>query len=195
MKMRLADVADVRTGYPFRGKVWDDPAGNLAVVQIKDISDVGHLKPDGCLRIAEESAHTKHLLRQGDVLLQSRGINFPSGVVDMPIHGIAALGLHVIRPDVRQVLPEYVAWVMNQPSSREALKNMARGSSVPFVSKQDLAEFQLPVPSLKMQHQIVEVARLEREVTLLSVKLHKLRTEYIAAAAWRAASRSEGKKS
>ena len=93
MQSRLSDVADVRTGYPFRSKVMDEPSGELAVVQMKDVNDGGQLDASGCLRIREEQTHGRHLLKQGDVLLQSRGSKFPAGVVEAEIHGIAALGL------------------------------------------------------------------------------------------------------
>src|SRR5690606_10949961 len=98
MQSTLADVADVRTGLTFRGTVLDDPTGSLAVVQMKDISDAGRLDASEGLRIREEPAHSRHLLKQGDVLLQSRGSKFPAAVVNADVHGIAALGLHILRP-------------------------------------------------------------------------------------------------
>ena len=150
MKSRLADVADVRAGYPFRGKVVDDPNGSLSVVQMKDINDAGHLDPTGCLHIAEEAAHGKHLLKLGDVLLQSRGSKFPAGMIDAEIRGVAALGLHLLRPG-KSVLPEYLAWIMNHPRIRETLGEMARGSYVPFLSVQDLKELKVPLPPIETQ--------------------------------------------
>lgn len=189
MQSRLADIADVRTGFPFRGKVMDDPSGNLAVVQMKDVSDAGLLDAGSYLRIKEVSAHSRHLLKQGDVLLQSRGAKFPAGVVDAEVHGIAALGLHVLRPGER-LLPEYLAWVMNHPTTREALRSIARGSYIPFLSKADLADLKVPVPSIQTQRQIVEVARLEQETARLSAQLQNLRDEYSAAVTWRAATRT-----
>lgn len=189
MQSRLADVADVRTGFPFRGKVMDDPSGELAVVQMKDISDAGLLDAGGYLRINEEPAHGRHLLKQGDVLLQSRGTKFPAGVVDAEVHGIAALGLHVLRPGER-VLPAYLAWVMNHPATREALRGIARGSYIPFLSKGDLVDLKIPVPPIQTQRQIVEVARLEREAARLTAQLQTLRDEHSAAVTWRAATRT-----
>jgi hypothetical protein len=189
MHSRLADVADVRTGFPFRGKVMEDPSGKLAVVQMKDISDAGLLEASEYLRINEEPAHSRHLLKQGDVLLQSRGTKFPAGVVDTEVHGIAALGLHVIRPGER-LLPTYLAWVLNHPVSREAIRGVARGSYIPFLSKGDLADLKIPVPPIQTQHQIVEVARLEREAARIAAQLQVLRDQHSAAVTWRAATRN-----
>ncbi|MGE3595795.1 MAG: restriction endonuclease subunit S [Dehalococcoidia bacterium] len=182
MLTRLADVAEVRTGFPFRGKVHDDPTGKLAVVQMKDVSDVGRLDPAACLHIQEESSHTRHLLRAGDVLLQSRGSKFPAGVVDMPIHGIAALGLHVLRPGPH-VKPAYLAWIMNHTTTREALRDMARGSYIPFLSKGDLEELRVPVPDLATQQRIVEILWLRAEER----RLHEQREALIDQLTWGAA--------
>lgn len=189
MQSRLADVADVRTGYPFRGKVMDDPNGEVAVVQMKDVNDGGRLDASGCLRIREEPAHGRHFLKQGDVLLQSRGAKFPAGVVDVEIHGIAALGLHVLRPGP-ELLPAYLAWVMNHPTTRESLRGIARGSYIPFLSKADLANLEIPVPPLRTQQKIVEVATLEREAARLASDLQNMQNEYAAAITWRAATKS-----
>jgi hypothetical protein len=183
MKRRLADVAEVRTGYPFRGKVLDDPRGTLAVVQMKDVSSVGQLHTDNYLHIKEEPAHGRHLLQLGDVLLQSRGSNYPAGAVVDQVHGIAALGLHVLRPG-KEVLPEYLAWVMNHPTTRGSLREIARGSYIPFLSKTDLVDFLIPVPPIPTQQRIVNVARLEREAARLESELQSLRDQYTAAISW-----------
>lgn len=188
MQARLADIAEVRTGFPFRGKVQNDPSGTLAVVQMKDIVDAGHLDRSGSIRIQEEPAHGRHLLRRGDVLLQSRGSKFPAAVVDDDIHGIAALGLHVLRPG-KTVIPEYLSWVMNHPLMREALVGLARGSYIPFLSKADLAGLSIPLPPLPTQRQIVEVARLQRETALLTEQLQSLLDLHAATVTWNAATR------
>jgi hypothetical protein len=189
MHTKLANIADIRTGFPFRSKVIDDPSGKIAVVQMKDIGDAGRLDPNGYLHIQEEPAHGRHLLRQGDVLLQSRGSKFPAAMLETDINGIAALGLHVLRPG-KEVLPEYLSWVMNHPQIRDSLIGLARGSYIPFLSKADLAELRVPLPPLATQQRIVKVARLEREAARLTDHLKTLREHYTATITWNAATRS-----
>lgn len=189
MDVRLADVAELRTGYSFRGKVVDDPAGGLAVVQMKDVGDIGHFKPEDCIRITEEPAHRRHLLQPGDLLLQARGSMFPAVVVEVPFHGIAAFGLHVLHPSDK-VLPEYLVWALNHPMLQAVMSGMAKGSSVPFLSKSSLADLQVPIPSLEAQRRIVGVAKLEREAAALADEVQTLRNQYVAAATWQAATHS-----
>lgn len=189
MDVRLADVAEIRTGYSFRGKIADDPLGTLAVVQMKDVRDIGHLDSEGCIRIREEPAHRRHLLQSGDVVLQARGSTFPAGMVEAPFHGIAAFGLHVLHLS-NKVLSEYLVWALNHPTLQAAMSGMAQGSSVPFLSKSSLESLPIPLPPLATQRRIIEAARLQREATYLATDLQKLRDQYAAAVTWRAANHS-----
>ena len=187
MKLRLADIVDIRTGFPFRGKVIHDPAGTLAVVQMKDVDESAGLSGVGTLRIEDDpKRHRRHLLQRGDVLLQSRGHKFPCTAVDQDIHGIAALGLYVLRPS-GAVLPDYLVWVISHPTTRANLQAISRGTYIPFLAKADLDELRVPVPPFAEQHRIAEIARLLRTETRLSVRLQNLRSQLVDATTWRAA--------
>lgn len=189
MDVRLADVAQVRTGFSFRGKVDDDPAGDVAVLQTKDVDATGHLTPTDCIHIKDGPAYAGHFLEPGDVVVQSRGNAFPAGQVEAPFHGIAAIGLHVVRPSPK-LLPAYLAWLLNHPTMQAMLSGMAHGSRIPFLSKASLAELRIPLPSLETQHRITSVAALQQEVDRLAGELQRLRTQYTAAITWRAAHRT-----
>lgn len=187
MWRKLCDVADVRAGYPFRGRVVHVDGANLAVVQMKDVDDVAGLKPDGCLRIRGEDLNTqRHLLQPGDVLIQSRGQKFPAAVVDQPIYGIAALGLYVLRPG-GDVLPAYLAWYLNQPRTRAALRAVARGTYIPFLSANDLRESRVPVPAISTQQRIADIEQLRRRERHLADRLRELTDGLVDAATWTAA--------
>lgn len=189
MHVKLSDIADIRTGYSFRGKVEHDPAGKLAVIQMRDIRDVGYVDTTRCMYVKEGPAHRRHLLESGDVVMQARGSRFPAGVVEAPFHGIAAFGLHVLHP-VDKVLPSYLAWVLNQPTIRSTLDTMTQGTRIPFLSKSNLADLQFPLPALETQQHIVEVARLQQQAARLTTDLQTLHDQYAAAVTWRAATRS-----
>jgi hypothetical protein len=188
MRQKLRDLADVRAGYPFRGRVVHEHEGDLAVVQMKDIGEVAGLTPHGCLRINSRSVNPdRHLLQRGDVLIQSRGQKFPAAVVDQPIFGIAALGLYVIRPTATAT-PEYLAWFLNLPRTRAALRGIARGTHIPFLSASDLREVEVPLPPLETQRRIAQIEQLRRRERQLADRLRDLNDQLIDEATWRAAS-------
>lgn len=189
MDVRLADVAQIRTGFSFRGKINDDPTGEVAVLQTKDVDASGHLTPDVRIHIKDGPAYAGHFLAPGDIVVQSRGNQFPAGQVEAPFHGIAAFGLHVVHPSPK-LLPAYLAWLLNHPATQAMLNGMARGSRIPFLSKASLAELRIPLPPLETQRRITSVAALQQEVDRLAEELQRLRNQYTAAVTWRAAHRT-----
>lgn len=188
MRQRLAEVADISTGYPFRGKVYPEEGGDVAVVQIKDIDALTGLTVDDTLRLRGAGGKfDKYLLAPGDVLFQARGSRHPVAVVDAPVRGIASLGLHVLRPRAVRVRPAYLAWFLNHPNTQMKLKDSARGSYIPFISKGDLEEFFVSVPSLEVQDRIIAVDKLRRQAASLEAELEQLQQQYVDVVTWRAA--------
>jgi restriction endonuclease S subunit len=187
MWKRLGDVAEVLTGYPFRGKVMPDDDGELVVMQIKDLNTDGGLDLDGALRIREDTNYQRHLLRANDILLQSRGSTNRASIFEGTVRAIAALGLFVIRPDARVVRPGYLLWCMNHPRTQDRLRDLTRGSTVPFISKADTADFTVPTPSLRVQEQVIAIDRLRQQERALAADLDRLRTRYIETLVWQAA--------
>lgn len=184
MLQRLHELAQISTGYPFRGKIYPEEGGDVVVLQIRDIdASSGVSVGDGVRLRGEGGKFDRYLLQPGDVLFQSRGSQHPVAVLNVPVRGIAALGLHVLRSDPTRVLPDYLGWYLNHPATQDKLKDMARGSQIPFVSKADLAEFQIPVPPLELQHKIVAVETLRREEQALADRLQSLRQQYLYAVA------------
>jgi len=185
MKTKLADIAEIQMGYPFRTAVKPVKGGTLAVVQMKDVDESAGLIPEACLRIEDEPGrYEKHLLQVGDVLLQSRGSKFPSVVFDKPLHAVAALGLIVVRPG-RQVLPAYLSWLLNQTRVREALRAVAQGTYIPFLSKSEVQALAISLPPLETQHRVVHVETLRRRERALQAELLKLTDLYTDALVWK----------
>jgi Type I restriction modification DNA specificity domain len=187
MWVALRDIVDVRPGFPFRGKIEPEADGTLAVVQMRDVDEVAGLNLSGCARIhADEKRYGHHALQRGDVLLQARGHRLPAVELGKPIVGIAAAGLYVLRPK-SGVDPAFLAWLLNHPKMREGLLAIARGTYIPFLSKADLQNLQLPVPDHRTQERIAETARLRATERRLASRLRALTDQLVDDTAWKAA--------
>jgi restriction endonuclease S subunit len=192
VKKRLADIADVRTGFPFRKAVQPVLGGTLAVVQMKDIDESAGLDLTGLMHIEDEPGrYQQHLLYIGDVLLQSKGNKFPAAALDKPVHGIAALGLMIIRP--RLVSPEYLRWILNQPRTRDDLRTAAKGTYVPFLSRAAVETLSVPVPAMETQLRIVEIDRMRNQEQRLVNQLSDLNNQFTDALVWKAATSNSRK--
>ena len=156
----LADIASIRAGVPFRGKIEPIPTGRYRLVQIRDISEERPLNPDALVRIEAREARDDHVLRRGDVLLVARGtrnvaIPFLADVSD----AITGSQVFVIRPH-RDVSAEYLAFYLNQRTAQQYISESLAGSYIRFIPKEALNDLPVIVPPMEVQHKVVAVNRL-----------------------------------
>jgi len=166
--MRLAEIADVRMGYPFRSRVEHDPAGDVAVIQMKDIDDANLLHAEDAIRVSLPEGKGHHLIHEGDLVFRSRGRSNSVALVAVDIgEAVLAAPMLLIRP--RKVLPAYLHWFINLPATQASLAALAEGTSVRMISKDALQDLDVPLPSMTRQRRIVDVAVLaQREQALMA---------------------------
>lgn len=166
--MKLGDLANVRTGYPFRSRLEHDPAGDVVVIQMKDIDDANLLHPENALKVSLPEGKGRHLLQVGDLVFRSRGRSNSVALVAANMGAtVLAAPMLLIRP--HGVLPAYLHWYINTPSTQAALAAMSEGTSVRMISKDAIQDLDVPLPSMARQRQIVAIAGLaQQEQALLA---------------------------
>lgn len=191
MMKPLGEVATVSTAYPFRSKVDSEEGGDVAVIQMRDINadNAEGLPTSGAIMVRNVGGkYDRHLIGDGDLLFQSRGSRHPVQVIRVGGPAIAGSGLHLIRVTSASIVPEYLAWWLNHPTSQSRLvTDVARGTYIPFVSKGDLERFQVPVPPVEVQKRVVAVDRLRRRERELRQRLDALSQQLVDSATLRAA--------
>lgn len=146
-------------GYPFRSRLEHDAGGAVAVLQMKDISDQGTLDFAGAVRLNLPEAGARHQIKAGDLVFRSRGRTNSAALVEAaPEPAVLAAPMLLIRPV--DAAPAYLAWYINLPAVQASLAARAEGTSVRMISKAALEALEIPIPSLRQQELIVEVARL-----------------------------------
>ena len=145
MMTPLGNVADVSTGYAFRKKVQPEEGGDVVLVQLKDMDGAEGVSGTGTVTLRNEGGkYERYLLQDGDLLFQSRGSRHPVAVVGAGIRGIAATGLHTIRPH-RWAGTAGLSRLVAEPPyfASDTFKSTRSraGTYIPFVSKADLLAF------------------------------------------------------
>lgn len=168
----LGDACDIRTGYTARTALIEDADKGVSAIQLRDlqgeqvlISAVGKYTLDGKLE--------RYLVEPGDVLFRSRGDKNTASMAvgQMGEAAVALLPVMVIRPKEGNLLPEYIAWSINQCEAQRHLDLGARGTKLRMIPRECLETMPIHVPSLEVQRSITELDALSAKETRL---LHEL---------------------
>jgi restriction endonuclease S subunit len=172
LKTGLKNIANIQTG------VFAKPVakGDVAYLQPKYFDELGKLitklEPD----LNSVGISKNHILKQGDVLFAAKGSkNFAAQFDLKDMSAAASTSFFVIRIFEKNILPEYLTWYLNHPTTMKFLKAFARGTSIASISKEVLNDLEIIIPSLEKQHLIFKIDDLrsaERQITmrLLSLK-------------------------
>jgi len=160
MKKRLKDIAEIRTGYGFRGKVTPDPIGKVPVIQIKDIDSDYRIRVSDLVAVNLDRPEP-HQTTQGDVLFLGRGHRlYPVEVPAVGPNTIATGYFFILRPNTRVVLPQFLAWSLKQPDFQKSLRPYHKGTHMPMINLSDLENLTIQVPPLDLQRRILALNEL-----------------------------------
>jgi len=163
----LDNLAQIRSGYPFRGSVRHDPSGNIRVLQIRDLRQAETLNAEALSQVMAPHKHSVHLLQPNDIVMPARGDHRNAVSFTLTEPTIPSSHLHTIRVTSPDVLPGYLCWALNQSEPQHAMRNQARGTAMPMLTRRSLGSIKIPVPTLTTQRRIVELHELwQRERTL-----------------------------
>ena len=188
---KLGSIAEIRMGATLRGRDATRPVpnGRFQLIRIGDISQDGNLLAKNLNSIEpNESVSQGVLLRPGDVLFPNRGNRTTALVYRLErTNVIVGAQFFILRPDISQVLPEYLAWFLRTETAAKYFDGRRRGTTVQIIQRGDLVELRMPLPSLDVQKHIVELAGLaitERNLTeQLAIRKWKLVNDQIFQAA------------
>lgn len=176
LKIKIQDIATLQTG------LFAKPLANGEVVylQSKHFDDQGNLlailHPDLLL----EDISEKHMLCAGDVLFAAKGTkNFATVFENHNEPSVASTSFFVIRPTDKKLLPQYLSWVLNSPTTQILLKGQAIGTSIPSISKQVLENLEIAIPSIDKQKAILQITKLRNKERSLKQKIETLREKQI----------------
>lgn len=160
---QLREVADMQLGITLRGadSSRHHSDGTHQLIRIGDISDDGYLRisEPNLIKLDADTA-SRAALRAGEVLLAARGTRMTAALFPGGFSAVAGSQFLVIRAHGDVLLPDYLRWFLNLPSTQENLNARARGSYVRSLPAGALGELEIPVPPLPRQRAIAELYEL-----------------------------------
>lgn len=163
----LKDIAAIRSGYLFRGKIEPDASGRYQVIQIGDIMPDARLSAKPLVRVSLPDVKSTQILEQGDVLFISRGPRKQAvAITGQMENAIATSQFFILRP-AGTVLPEYLAWYINQRPAQRYIEEHSTGTSVTLINLEALKTLPVETPPMETQARIAQIHQLslrEREL-------------------------------
>ena len=175
---KLGEVAEIHSGYSFRGAVIDVETG-VSVVQARDIDGL-YVKADELPQVLQHFSSSR-MLNHGDVLLTARG-SFRAAIVGFDKLAVASSSLFVLRLKDSSYLSEFLALYLSSSQAQSYLVQSAKGATIQSLSVNDLAGLSIPVVSKERQKLIVGLQQnVEAQTSLLRSKLDIVNDIYIGA--------------
>ena len=95
---------------------------------------------------------------------------------------VASTSFFVIRMQQdfsNKILPEFLVWLINHPTTQKLLKGKAIGSSIVSISKTVLEELEISIPNIETQKVILKITNLRNTEIKLKKQIDSLREQQI----------------
>lgn len=182
----LGRIAAISAGYPFRGKIDELPEGEVSVIQMRNADPASGIDWQNLSRVKLPRASEKAFLAKGDIILSTRGgRNIAYCIEERQERVVCSPHFFVIRAKRRTILPEFLAWQMNQKPAQDHFVAGATGSYILNLKREVVEQLRIVVPPLAEQYHIVEFERAAKAERALLTRLIENRTIEMTAIATR----------
>ena len=174
--MKLKQIATINAGYPFRGKIPEAPGSAVVAVQMKDVSLTEGIRWSDCLEAELTGKRDPDYLTTGDILVAARGSHNYAVQVDQLLastgkQAVAAPHFFVVSLKKKDILPEFLAWLLNQEPVQRYFEQNAEGSLTKSIRRSVLEDAPVVVPPLAKQQAIIALANTLHDERRLIQKL------------------------
>ncbi|MCG8315524.1 MAG: hypothetical protein MI976_20130 [Pseudomonadales bacterium] len=174
--MRLKHIAAINAGYPFRGKIPEVAGSPVVAVQMKDVSLTEGIRWSDCMETELTGKREPDYLIPGDILVAARGSHNYAIQVDQALtatgnQAVAAPHFFVVSLKEKDILPEFMEWLLNQAPTQRYFEQNAEGTLTKSIRRRVLEEAPVVIPPLAKQRAIIAMANTMREEQRLIQKL------------------------
>lgn len=184
MKLKLQDIAEIRAGHPFRGSIKESEEGNGYVIQVRDQDEQGLIQWDSLVKAEVTGRKEPEWLQKGDIIFAARGgRNLASHIENLDKPTVCSPHFFQLRINSDKVLPEFLAWQINQSLVQRYLLQSAEGSAQVSIKRAVLEQTPISIPSLEKQRvlmKLVKCAEQEKQAYQRLIELRHIELDSIA---------------
>lgn len=152
----LGDIITLRAGYPWRGAIPPVSNGAVKAVQAKDISEIGELALENCVRTELTGKRDADWLRAGDVLLINKGGRNTAAYIDRDFADVTCTSsiylLKAHKSWTEKLNMQFIAWQLNQAPLQAYFKRSSEGTLQVSLRRQVVEEVIVAIPDIRTQN-------------------------------------------
>ena len=126
-------------------------------------------------------SRAQKIIQEGDVIFATtRPTQMRYCLIDDIYSGeVASTGYCVLRPQISKVLPKWILYCIASKRFKSHVENNESGAAYPAISDTKVKAFEIPIPSLKVQAEIVRILDTFTELTAeLTAELEARKQQY-----------------
>jgi len=181
-EVALRIIAGIQVGYQAKARIKEMARGTHRLIQSKDFDSFHRLRSENLTAFFPERKPEIYSVRKGDILFQARGVvHFAYCIEDDLKDTLAAGSFYILRTKNEDLLPQYLAWWLNQAKAQAWFQSQARGTGMSFISKSTLSRLQIRIPPISVQKKVVKIVTLARHEQFLLNRLASTRSRLVKA--------------
>lgn len=185
---KIAEIATIRNGYAFRGRIESHKEGDTRVIQASDLTqdtelDTGTL---ACVQLGKKA--NRYHLNDNDIVFMARGQRqfayrpIHKAVTGKPI--ITTFGLLVVSANELRTTPAFLHWVLNTQRVQQRIHVLKEGTGISFITNGNFGNVEIPLPTLEIQNKISRLIALHRQREQIRQQLIDIDEKIAQATAW-----------
>jgi len=181
-------------GYPIRGALDELPSGDVHLLQLKHMSLDHDVDWSSVPTVSLPSKREPVWLSDNDVIFAPRGtrtLAYP--LTNTPAKAVCAPQFFALSvDDPGRLLPEFLAWQINQRPAQDYLQRNATGSYIQNIRREVLENLPITIPPLHDQRLIVDFWRAAQRERAMLQQLIENRNNQLEALALRLLQHTSG---
>ena len=178
--MKLGNIATVRIGLVLSRKQAREPSDiRYPLLNLRSINPGGYIEADQLdVFVAAEYLSPEYLSQIGDVIVRLTA-PYTAILVDKVTAGmVISSNFVIIRADRRELLPEYLFWLINTPKIKRSIYENTSSNMLGAIKAKYFSDFEVPSLPIAKQQQIAVMNELALKETKLLRQLADEKERY-----------------
>ncbi len=185
-KHKLTDIVNIRSGMVVSKTANNDESqltdAYVRMIGTSDYDDDGNLRNDLEANVLYKASIAKNFLQENEILFNAKGRRFFAALFKNEYQStIASASFLVITIKDKHILPEFLLWYLNHTETLKIFNSKMSTQVMPSITKQELGDLEIIIPTFDTQKQIVELNLLKKKQITIQKELITLKENYINA--------------